>query len=648
MHLIVTSIIPFIFAPKVDAASCYFSQVERNATSSSIGLSWSLGDCERKVDYYKVKWNLETYMACKILNTSEILSEKFEESDSNSHHLKITSPSFLLTNLSSYCEYKITVTAVDAGLTYSSNIAEQDFPIETESGIPETKPEPFLEGGTAPQAHSMAFRWKPPPPSDCYKQHGRLDGYLVELRGLDSWSDLDLTSENVQATSYSSFILKPFTRYQLRIYSHNYDGLVNKELFLTLQNRTLAATPEKPEQLTSTAISPNSVHLSWSPAHPPTGEIERYTVRQGTFQNNTSIIQWNHQFSVDTSYACKHHTSDDRSANICYVISDLKPLHKYVFQVQAKNKDVDESSSWSPSVFAETPDVEVTTIIIDDTTLLPTRSPARPRNPSDSGDVTVLIAVVVIMLSLVIICIFAIVARYKWKLKVLREQLQLEQTITMSRLDSTYNMSTLDSSFVARQGSNIDIRTPTRNMFDTSTRRISNRLDTNFLDDSSFTQTPREIHKDFSSSTIQSRRLPEPPPIGGSLPTASAPSSQGYLDMSLNRRKNVQNQPLRSNEDLEEDDSGYLKPNSRYNCTRSDDRRDEDIDDDMETKAAIVPIPASSYGTSPLHAETKSNNQDAVRSNLLQYERPDLLSTVKSDRDSSESQGSDKHLLSNN
>ena len=36
------------------------------------------------------------------------------------------------------------------------------------------------------------------------------------------------------------------------------------------------------------------------------------------------------------------------------------------------------------------------------------------------GDVTVLIAVVVIMLSLVIICIFAIVARYKWKLKVLR------------------------------------------------------------------------------------------------------------------------------------------------------------------------------------------------------------------------------------
>ena len=28
----------------------------------------------------------------------------------------------------------------------------------------------------------------------------------------------------------------------------------------------------------------------------------------------------------------------DRSANICYVISDLKPLHKYVFQVQAKNK----------------------------------------------------------------------------------------------------------------------------------------------------------------------------------------------------------------------------------------------------------------------------------------------------------------------
>ena len=35
-------------------------------------------------------------------------------------------------------------------------------------------------------------------------------------------------------------------------------------------------------------------------------------------------------------------------------------------------------------------DVEVTTIIIYNSTLLPTRSPARPRNPSDSGKLIII------------------------------------------------------------------------------------------------------------------------------------------------------------------------------------------------------------------------------------------------------------------
>eukprot|EP00088_Acartia_fossae_P003766 TRINITY_DN11607_c0_g1_i7.p1 TRINITY_DN11607_c0_g1~~TRINITY_DN11607_c0_g1_i7.p1 ORF type:complete len:436 (-),score=63.84 TRINITY_DN11607_c0_g1_i7:238-1359(-) len=353
---------------------------------------------------------------------------------------------------------------------------------------------------------------------------------------------------------------------------------------------------------------------------------------------------------------------------MCYVFDGLESSQAYSFQVKAYNKNVNISSAWSLLTTAIT-DEPIQLAGTNETTaaaaVKPAIFPQDSSNGVSGGDVTTMVVVAVVVTAIVALSIVAIVFRYRWKLRALQERLKLEQSINASRLDATYGISMADNTFIGGDGnSTVNSRLETSSV---GTR--TSRLDSTYLDETFFSQGPVYTN----TSTIQSRRLPEPPPSSGAaarhqgaapglLPSSgvapriqgsgpgllppsstlesheySSPVSQGYLDMSLDRKKILQ----KSNRvDDSEDLVGYMKPNFR---DRSDLEEKAQIHSDTDVQQERT-IPAISYGatSNPRERirETESDSE-AAQTNLLQYEKPDLLSTVKTDRVSSSSDRSD-------
>lgn len=474
---------------RVLAIECSISQVETRVGSTSATVSWSIGDCISSVDRYVVVVEHLNWLACLLpTNDSE---------ESGKRNLEIFQTRLELTRLYPYSTYSVEIRALDP---YKTVLDTYKFDLTTKSDVPDTKPTVKLQGGSLVYSQSVRFNWNAPGQDQCRHQNGRQDGYWVELRGLDPWvlEPFVLTNQSVSGLFYHAGDLLPYTSYMLRVFSQNVGGLVNKNLYLELQERTGAQVPAPPVNVSASPVSDASVYLSWKPAYPRTGLIEKYVVREGVVEEDGKHV-WSKQISVNTVHheACsdKLHRSE---GFVCYVISQLLPATNYIFQIQTINKGIETGSGWSESVFATTHHEQrsrPSPPFNGSQGSAVTQQPATTASPNQDNSSWTLVVVFLVVGGVVVLGTVSAVLIYKLKLDKLKARLELEHSISLGRLDSTYGPYSPPS---------------------TSTQATSYAVSPN--------------------SFIQDRRLPEPPPVKpGDHVYAQPYTQQGYLDMSLGR-----------------------------------------------------------------------------------------------------------------
>jgi len=494
--------------------SCEIYKVEVRETSTTALLTWKTQSCD-SVDSYTVSLRHDRWLAC-LDNQADSSNETGRREWNN-----IFQTSLNMTRLHPYSAYSGRISA----LKRRQAVKEVNFEFSTAMDVPDTKPVFTEKDVTERYTQSLKFFWEDPDPTKtCPNQNGRKDGYWLELRGLDPWT-LDppvLNNISVRGNEFFAGGLQPFTKYMLRVYSQNLGDLVNRNLYMELQARTGSRAAAAPVNVTAKTISESTVFLSWVPAYPPTGLIEKYMVRGGIYSKVASGQNWTIPISVNL----EHHNDACVDQNlraagyVCYVVNQLQPGTQYIFQLQTINKG-ESGSTWSVGGVAETLRQEVSTEMMVDT-------PTSPNNSynGDTGSGTT-IAVLVMVGAVIVLTVVAVYFIYKLKLSRLKERLLLEQSISLSRLESTYSPDSITSQ-----------------------------------------------ETDYTS--IQTRRLPEPPPekgAGAHPPVQQhlyqTPLPPGYLDMSgSSRRTSTASRPERRSRQSEwgqgEEEEGegdvYLKP----------------------------------------------------------------------------------------
>jgi len=558
-------LLPVVFPLLVEqstATVCLFKKVivsQDESSPTTMKASWSWQTCASDLHHYRVKVTHLSWLACQNgeYDRDEITGVKDYE---------VSYPSLDMSGLYPYSNYLLKLQAVDSG---GSIIAEKEAEFSTPSDVPDTKPRPSsIQGGSETYPHSIRFYWLEPADKECRHQNGRQNGYWVELRGLDPWviEPHIIINQTIKGGDFFVDDLKPYTSYMLRVFSMNVESLINQNVYLELQERTKPWAPSPPQNVSCSSISESSIYLSWRPDYPRTGLIMQYIVRRG------QQSRWSTQLSVDTTLykACTDDTLR-RDGHVCYVINDLEAATEYEFQVQTVNKDIQDPSKWSKSAVCRT-DKEPTGVVH------PTSSP-KPSIPPPSADtdkkeapvdnqggntvVVVILCLAGIVVILVIILAFII---FKFKLKKLKERLQLEQSINMSRMDSIYT----EGSILSHQQDNISTNT-----------------------------------------SIQARRLPEPPPDNHvyQQPYTGAAQQRGYLDMSAGSRRNSKLSSSSHGGEISGVDpldlDGYLKPTFQPpDVSRSYPVWERD---DGGVGTVREAIPAESYGSVPQPTAVSAN-----------------------------------------
>jgi len=533
-----------LFDNSVQAIKCSISQVEVQVGSSSASINWSIGDCVSSVDRYTVVVEHLSWLACLLpTNDSE---------DSGKRNLEIFQTRLELTRLYPYSNYNVEIQALDA---YKAVLGTYKVDLTTKSDVPDTKPTVKLQGGSLVYSQAVRFNWNAPEQDQCRHQNGRQDGYWVELRGLDPWvlEPFILTNQSVTGSFYHAGDLLPYTSYMLRVFSRNVGGLLNKNVYLELQERTGAQVPAPPVNVSASSVSDTSVYLSWKPDYPRTGLIEKYVVREGVVDEEGRHV-WSKQISVNTVHHNACANQQHRSEGfVCYVISQLRPHTNYIFQIQTINKGVETGSGWSESVFATTHQGSLN----NTTTATQQREPSAHSPPQDDSSSTLMVVFLVVGAVVVLGTVSAVLV-YKLKLDKLKARLELEHSISLGRLDSTYCPYSPPS---------------------TSTQ-------------ASYAVSP--------NSFIQDRRLPEPPPCKpGDHVYAQPYTQQGYFDMSLGRLSNIfrtggpgYTAGDEGGEDVGgeggpgfNDVDGYLRPTFKHKTS-----------DVEKNSPGVSSVPATSYG----------------------------------------------------
>ena len=105
------------------------------------------------------------------------------------------------------------------------------FEVATRAGYPDNAPRMTTDQRIIATTQSIQFVWESSKEEDCRLQNGILDGYRVELWGLDKWvkttktsaanGDHYLETKNVDVAFYYAQSLKPYSNYQLRVFNRN-------------------------------------------------------------------------------------------------------------------------------------------------------------------------------------------------------------------------------------------------------------------------------------------------------------------------------------------------------------------------------------------------------------------------------------------
>jgi len=526
-------VLTIILVASSDAQDCRIENIniaEKGADEATI--TWrTAAQCDKSnIERYEVIWSHAKYKACR--------DGRKDKSDSAIGSKEVVITKAVINGLRPFSIYDITIKTTTKD---GSQIEAKHKHLETEMDVPDTKPR--LSPANGRYERAINFIWLDPEESECIHQNGRQDGYEVELLGLDPWHSGKIEQKyNQTVDTYLAQNLMPYTSYMLKVYSKNIGGLVNFQIPLEIQERTLETQPLPPTNLTAKAVSEQSIHISWNPSYPPTGLIRKYELAIGTIYNDSdNQIVWNDSVEVGIAHqgACigeKKRRSATLSNSFCYVFYDLNPGSHYAFRIKAYNKNVE-----SPSVWSEVTDVWTESrpdIIIPGVTPTPS-APDTSSQPSIGFSNTTIITVLCLAAGIVLMGVIVTALVYKLKIIRLKQQIRNEETWNQNRTVSQ------SSSYLPGAS--------------TSTQ----------MTDTYLTSLHSQAH-----SEIQSRRLPEPPPVRNRADTvtqdpryaeayelASLPS---YLDMTSSSRRESAASPseLESTRIQEEctDIDGYLRP----------------------------------------------------------------------------------------
>ena len=440
---------------------------------------------------------------------------------------------------------------------------------------------------------SLRFHWKKP---DCRRQNGILHDYYVEMEGLDPWHKgrVDLKFNTTFSETFFVDDLESFSSYLLKVFSRNQElggDLLTSRVSYNIEARTRANTPLPPVSIVVKIISSSSVYISWSPAYPPSGDIDKFLIQYSEADGPTKTPV---EVGLSHRGACKNNDDDEHSLKrrdnsdvrfdtFCYVFDSLKSGTKYKFRLQTRNIGVTDASDWSEFLSVETPAEVVTTenIVIanhsttdsskieDDDIVTPTRQPIisddnnnDDDDDKDDEDVDVgfgsntLLVVFGLLFGIIFLGVVVTALVYKLKIRRLKRQMRSEELWNQNR-----DMSSI--SYVG--GSSVNTR-----ISDISTYAT--------ISDASFDQS-------YSSYTpgIQNRRLPEPPPVRNRAEHMTEPEycdayeldslpRSGYLDMSPSRRQSTHERPQIQVTDINSSEifSSHVKYFQDEECTDTD------------------------------------------------------------------------------
>ena len=423
----------------------------------------------------------------------------------------------------------------------------------------------------------------------------------MELEGLDPWAAgaVELVAGNTTVDE-SIYVpgLQAFTSYLLRVFGRNQGGLVSR-VPLDIRATTRATVPAPPDNIQLKAISCCSVHLSWTPAHPPTGDIARFEVgyrQEARYWSSPTEVSLLHQGACVEAAELRSRRA--ASASFCYVFNDLSPDTIYGFRIRAFNRDVEEASEWSAVVAVTTqaapttaPPLPAPASNVTAPAPPPTPRPAPPAPPLDlptnssqgagagaeaePSNYHTLTLVVGLLFGLVFLGVTVTALVYKLKIVRLKQQMRNEELWNHGRDPGELSHSV---SYVGGAS--------------TSTRFS----DLNNTYSTYATISAASLNTSFVAAEIQARRLPEPPPgpaggnraalvtepeycyasyelealpVSGQVqgPGQGPVQGPGYLDMSRSpsRRHSATLESTRiQEEELQEeectDTEGYLRP----------------------------------------------------------------------------------------
>jgi len=512
------------------------SKVKVNSTTADI--SWESSDecgsgASSKIKSYQVYYQHQGWLACDD-NRKDNFSRGTQKVEVNRWKLHGLHPNS-----------KYNVTVIAQGRKVNARTSEI---VHTEAALPETRPK---KGSfSALSDRSLKFHWESPSQDECQKQNGRQNGFNVTLMGDEVWAngEVPLQTRHTSGGNINAFnILQAFTSYKLRVYTNNYGNLINPDVFLEIHGKTKETTPQPPTNISATPNSAHSLHLKWYPAYPPTGFITKYEIREGVYRGDSTEPEWTKPHTVELknvdSFKCAGQLRGSRHANIgygskpvCFVVDSLQANTSYAFQINTWNNDTGDRSQksiYSKIIKIQTQLENQTYVPLDttQTTLLPIPVPTiRKDNGRSTGQNT---AIIIVCLAAGAVLLGIIVTAMVYKLKVVKLTQQLSQSQLENRRDS--KLSNLSSVY----NPNSTITTHTSDLSYLASIRTT-------------------------ASSIQSRRLPEPPPEDKKKQNAEyseAYEMPSYLSMATSLQRS--HSPKIIEEELEEEQNdidGYLRP----------------------------------------------------------------------------------------
>ncbi|XP_053463887.1 usherin [Nycticebus coucang] len=226
--------------------------------------------------------------------------------------------SLLVTHLQPYTQYNFSLVAC----THGGCTASMSKSTWTMEAPPENMDSPTLQ---VTGSESLKITWKPP-----RNPNGQIRSYELRRDGTTVYTGLE--------TRYHDFTLAPGVEYGYTVTANNSQGGVLSPL---VKERTNPAAPTGMEPPKLQAKGPQEILVSWDPPARTNGDVINYTlfIRE-LFERETKIIHIN--------------TTHNPYGTQAFLVSQLKPFHRYEIRIQACTTLGCASSEWVSTQTSET------------------------------------------------------------------------------------------------------------------------------------------------------------------------------------------------------------------------------------------------------------------------------------------------------